>query len=116
MPQYHLISIESDIVEDSYEDGEGKSTGCGLSGEKVGKSFPTLEALAKYCHDYHGLPENFADYEREGDTLCTTKQVADHSQAQNGGWMEPTAAEVEKWQKGELMLYSEHFIVKFLEH
>lgn len=40
--------------------------------------------------------------------------VADHSEEQNGGWMEPTDEEMKAWQKGNLKLYTEDFSIELL--
>lgn len=112
--KYHLISIDSDIGEDSLELGEGDSTGCGLNNEKIGVTFENMPAMLKHLHGHYGLPRDLADYEEENNVLHTSKTVANHSEAQNGGWMEPTEAEYELWQKGELTLYSENFTIRFL--
>ena len=114
--QYHLISIDSDIVEDVYEQGEGDSTGAGLDGEKVGRSFPSLPALVRFCHDAYGLPANLADYEEEGTRLLAGRSVADHSKAQNGGWLEPTDEEYAEWKEGRIKLYLENYTVRYLVH
>lgn len=109
----HLVKLSSDIVEDHYELGAGKSTGCGYSNEPVGKTFESFEAMLKYLADYYGLSSDANDYENEGSKLYTSKTVANHSEAQNGGWFEPTEAELEAWSNGELMLYSEDYIIEY---
>lgn len=114
--QYHLIKIDSDIVEDVYEEGEGASTGAGLDDEKVGRSFPSLAALVRFCHDAYGMPADLVDYEEEGTKLFTSRPAADHSQAQNGGWFEPTDDEYAKWKQGKIKLYLENYTVHYLVH
>lgn len=109
----HLVKLSSDIVEDHYELGAGKSTGCGYSNEPVGKTFESFEAMLKYLADYYGLSSDANDYENEDGKLYTSKTVANHSEAQNGGWFEPTEAELEAWTNGELMLYSEDYVIEY---
>ena len=104
----------SDICEDHYEEGEGASTGCGYSGEKIGQTFPTLAAMIKHLASYYGLPESEADYDIDGNTLSTTKTVANHSEAQNGGWFEATAEEIAAWTEGKMKLYAETFFINFI--
>lgn len=111
----HLVSIGSDIVADHPEDGDGASTGHGLRREPVGRTFETLLDAVGWLSRNHGLPPGVSDYgvERDG-TLVTEVPRADHSRAQNGGWMTPTMREVEAWGRGELTLYSEHVRVATL--
>lgn len=112
---YHLVSLTSDICLDDPEHGEGASTGCGYGHEAIGKSFPTLEELVKYLASVYGLSDNLNDYEQDGQTLRYSKTVADHSQAQNGGWFEPTEAELAAWHAGTMKLYSENFDIDWLD-
>jgi len=111
MTRYHLVKVSSSIVEESYEDGEGRNTGCGLN-EKIGKTFDSLEELKEHIKDVYVSEE----LELEGDnSFQTCSQVADHSEAQNGGWMTPTAEEIAQWKKKEIILYLELFTFSFLE-
>lgn len=55
------------------------------------------------------------EYGIEGDSMITSKTVADHSEAQNGGWFEATEQEIAQWEQGEIVLYSENYYIKFLE-
>lgn len=114
MSKIHLVEISSDIVEDSFKEGLLTSTGCGLSGEKIGKTFEDMPAMLKYLSSYYGLSEELAAYEENGTELETAKAVANHSEAQNGGWFEPTEEEYALWKRGKLKLYSEMFIIKYL--
>jgi hypothetical protein len=110
----YLESIESTIHEDSFENGEGESTGCGLR-EKIGQRFKDKKEMLQYLEKMHGLSSDENDYE-EGDqkeTLETDKQCANHSEEQNGGWMTPTSSEIEQWKAGKLKLYNEHYRIVF---
>ena len=120
---FHCTSIMSEIYEDSYEQGEGKYTGCGATWA-VGRNFPNIPTMLAYLKAHHDLSDDLVDYhqdkQKEDDkferwTLQTTKMVADHSDAQNGGWMEATKDEYDLWRKGELMLYAEHYIIYYHE-
>ena len=98
----------------------GESTGCGLQNVPVGLTFESLQQAVKYLCDYHGMPGDEVDYEiledpcRNGNLrLVTARQCANHADAQNGGWFDPTQAELELWSKGELKLYSEEYTVEF---
>lgn len=110
----HIVRIHSDIMEDSAEHGLGDSTGAGLDNERVGKTFNSIDDAIKYLHDYWGTSSDPDDYEFEDKHLRITKMVADHSEEQNGGWMEPTDEEMKAWQKGNLKLYTEDFSIELL--
>lgn len=112
----HLVRIESEIYEDIFEEGEGDFTGCGIS-VNVGQTFPNLQAMTDFLHNGYGLSKDPNDYGPDDDgknMLFTSTTVADHSQHQNGGWFEATEAEIEKWQKGEIKLYSENYTIHFI--
>ena len=113
--RYHLVKLSSEIYEDSYEQGELGFTGCGYSGECIGKTFDTVEACCAYLSVF-GLPEDADGYDIDNATgvMSTTRMVADHSDAQNGGWFEPTQAEKDLWIQGKQKLYAEHFLVTFV--
>lgn len=112
--KYHLVALSSDIVEDDFEAGEGVSTGCGYNRELIGQTFDSLKAMIAYLASCFGLSEDPSDYGVEGNRLCTSKMVADHSNAQNGGWFEPTEEEKKSWRRGNTRLYSENFSIHFL--
>lgn len=112
--RYHLVNINSDICEDTLNEGIGASTGCGLQDLAVGRTFDTLQQMLNYLSSYHGLSANEADYNVEPEHLQFDKQVANHSEAQNGGWFEPTEAEVSAWQRGEAKLYNESYDIHYL--
>jgi len=109
----HLVSISSEICEDSYEEGEGKCTGAGLSDEKIGKDFKSEKEMFEWLSDNYGLPIKKEDYECTRKDCQTDKLVADHSEAQNGGWFKPRKEEIAKWKKGKMKLYNEHYRVRF---
>lgn len=111
----HLVSLSSEIYEDSYEHGEGDFTGCGIHGMAIGKTFASLEDAAQWLKEHFGLFSSLTEYHIEDGYIQTSITVADHSNAQNGGWFEPTEKEYEAWRKGELMLYSENFTVSYLK-
>jgi hypothetical protein len=112
----HLVSISSEIIEDSYNEGEMAGTGCGLQNQKIGRTFDSVQKALKWLTDnYSGLTEDLVDYDTECENvLRTSAQVADHSNSQNGGWMEPTAKEIALWKKGKGKLFVEHFDVIFI--
>ena len=118
--KHHLIAISSDIIEDSYEEGELSATGCGLGNEPVGKTFDSFADMVKYLHDHYGMSNDEADYGIDEvnagveKVLNTSHMVADYSNHQNGGWFEPTEAEIELWKKDGMKLYSENFRVRYL--
>lgn len=115
MPRrYHLVSLSSDICEDDFESGEGASTGCGYSGEPIGQTFLTLSDMLGYLERTFGLSNKPQDYNIEDAHLTTSKTVANHCDAQNGGWFEATEAELEAWRKGRMKLYSEDYSIHFL--
>jgi hypothetical protein len=112
--RFYLEKIATDIIEEKYDGGELESTGCGLN-ELIGKAFVTVESMMKYLSDYHGLSANKEDYNIDEDNgrIQTEKQVANHSEEQNGGWMEPTAPEIDAWKEGRGKLYCEHWNIYF---
>ena len=112
--KFYIERIRSDIVEDSFENGELNSTGCGLN-EVIGEGVQTLEDMLKHLNKLYNLSTDRNDYEINEDDgiLETSKQVANHSDAQNGGWMEPTTKEIEAWKEGRGKLYSENFTIRF---
>jgi len=112
----HLISISSEICEDDYHKGEGKNTGAGLQNEKIGKMFQSAKEMFKWLADNYGLDADSGSYELMGnDEIQTDKSgIADHSDKQNGGWMDATDKEVELWKKGKLKLYVEHYFIKIM--
>lgn len=114
MSKLHLVSISSDIIEDHFEQGLLESTGCGLSDEKIGVSFPDMAAMLSYLASHYNIGDKQVDYEVTSSELYTEKMVADHSQAQNGGWFEPTEQEYADWREGKIKLFSEAFVIKYL--
>lgn len=96
------------------ENGEGAHTGCGLNNFPVGKTFQSMSAMLGYVASAFGLSTQMGDYDTEGNYLQTSKTVANHSEAQNGGWFDPTPTEYQKWREGKLKLYSENFAIHFL--
>ena len=110
MTRFHLVSVSSSIVEDIYEEGEGKETGCGLN-EQIGKTFDSLNKLEEYLKSYYDLE----DLEKEGMTFVTSVGRANHSEKQNGGWMVPTPDEIEQWKQKKVTLYLEHYSFGYLE-
>lgn len=114
----HLVRITSDICEDSYHGGMGKCTGAGLN-ERVGKTFEDKAEMLKWLHKNYDLPKDENDYE-ENDAnrhpiLETHKMVSDKTEYQNGGWMEPTKQEYDLWKKGKMTLYTETYMIEYLE-
>lgn len=109
----HLVDVSSDIVEDSFIEGEGRSTGCGLRNEKIGKSFECMADMLKYLATTYGLSALEKDYNKSPHTLETSRTVANHTAAQNGGWFEATPTELDAWRKGVLLLFSENFTVNY---
>jgi hypothetical protein len=112
--KFYIERIESDIIEVSFEHGELVSTGCGLR-ELIGEGVQTFEDMLKHLNKRYNLSADQNDYEimEEDGLLQTSKQVANHSEAQNGGWMEPTAKEIEDWKEGLGKLYSENYRIRF---
>lgn len=115
----HLVAISSDICEDHPDEGIGASTGCGYNAEKIGKTFETFPEMLTYLEKHYGLSSNEADYDAESTRgrrqLHYSKMVANHSDAQNGGWFEPTAEELVRWRAGALKLYSEESTITWLQ-
>ncbi|MDD2742044.1 MAG: hypothetical protein PHV02_07215 [Rhodocyclaceae bacterium] len=112
--KYHLVSVLSEIYEDDYENGEGDFTGCGLNC-RIGKTFNTLQEMIAYLAASFGLSENIHDFDAvEKGRLVTSKTVANHCEAQNGGWFEATEKEIKDWAAGKMKLYSENFSFHFL--
>jgi hypothetical protein len=112
--KYHVVSLSSNICEDDYEHGEGKSTGCGYQNQPVGQTFNSFNDMLAHLASYYGLPSNPVDYEHERGELRTSKTVANHSEAQNGGWFEPTTDEFQAWAAGKMKLYLENFQVRYI--
>jgi len=108
--KFYLESISSTIVEDSYEEGEGLSTGCGLDHTPLDKEFNNIKEMLKYLKEW-GV--NIKANEIEGNETVFTRAVANHAEAQNGGWFTPTKDEIKKWKKGDLKLYAETYFIKF---
>ena len=109
----HLISISSDICEDSYEHGELASTGCGLPKTLIDLTFHSFDEATNWLNQHYDLPKGESNYEITDQIMQTDKLVADHTQAQNGGWMEPTLEEIGKWKEGLQKLYVEHYFISF---
>jgi hypothetical protein len=112
----HLIQLSSDIVEDDPEDGLLDSTGCGYCGQAIGRSFDTDEKAIAYLADTYGYSSDIPSWEIRASSMQSSKQVANHSEAQNGGWMVPTEAETQAWLSGKFKLYEELVTVNFLRH
>lgn len=111
--QTHLVALSSHIVEDCFETGEGASTGCGYANEHIGRTFPSFDAMLQYLSDHYGLSADTKDYERGRGELYTSRTVANHSDAQNGGWLEPTGVEYADWRAGKTKLYAENYSIQF---
>ena len=92
-----------EIYEDDYEKGELGFTGAGMNGGATRRYRDFEEVIETFSKNY-GLPSNPTDwliyFNGTSWQLQTTRQVADHSDKQNGGWMEPTKKEIEEWKKG----------------
>lgn len=114
--KFHVIAISSDICADDPEEGEGESTGCGYNNEPIGKTFDDLPSIISHLSTTYGLSANEVDYDRTASFLRTSKSVADHSQAQNGGWFDPTPEEFEAWRLGRMKLYSENFHIRYFAY
>ena len=110
----HLVKISSTIYENTFKEGFGENTNCGLRNEPVGRSFDSIESALNHLQDYYKLPVGKENYNIDDGLIKTSKMVADHSSHQNGGWFEPTDSEYEAWKKGETMLYTENFTVEYL--
>jgi len=108
---FFLESIDSEIMEDSYEEGEGSYTGCGLPMTPLAEKFRSKEEMLKWVEDNYGFTD-FEENESPG-IMATTKTVANHSSEQNGGWMEPTEKEVELWKLGRGKLYAENVTIRY---
>ena len=104
----YLEHITVDIFEDDYENGVGESTGCGYS-DAIGKSFASIDDANIWLANHYFLD----DFEDDDGRLYTSKMVADHTDAQNGGWMKPTDDEVKAWRKGEMKLYCEDYSIYY---
>lgn len=111
----HLVSLSSDILEDHFEQGIRGSTCCGYNDEKIGKTFDTFPQMLAYLKKNYGLSANEADYGDESDGqqrwLFYSKTVANHSDAQNGGWFDATEEEKTLWRAGKLKLYAEDYVI-----
>lgn len=114
MSKIHLVALSSDILEDDFEEGIKDSTGCGLVNQPIGQTFDTIKKAIEHLAKFFGLSAEEGDYELDGEELRTSKMVANHCDAQNGGWFEPTPAELAAWRRGEQKLYSEDFVVRFV--
>ena len=123
MGMIFLDKISSEICEDTYDGGMGKSTCCGLRDTHIGFFFHSFDSAMKYLHDHYGLVlsadgriavegDDF-EFDCDNNIIRWSRMVADHSNEQNGGWFEPTDDEYKAWQKGETMLYTEDFAVKY---
>ena len=115
----HITAINTEIHEDDWEKGMGDFTGCGAS-YGVNKTFDTIQDILDYLKNQFHLSDEIGDYHLEDNengqwVLQTARTVADHSNAQNGGWFKPTSSEIESWKKGNLMLYIEDYFIVFHE-
>jgi hypothetical protein len=112
MTKVVLLKFYSEIMDDSYSDGEGEHTGCGYPLTPIGKQFNSLKEAIQWFGSQFGYSRNIDDYEVEESgqrpVAYTSRQRADHSNEQNGGWMEPTEQEIESWKAGESKLYTEN--------
>jgi len=111
----HLISVDSEIYEDSYEEGEMGFPRCGLYGDPIGKTFPNMDSVFPFLAKKFGLSEDKNDYIIDDWGITTSRMCADHSNTQNGGWFDPTEEEFALWRKGKLKLYCENFHFDYLE-
>lgn len=111
----HVERLICDIYEDHPEEGVGEHTGAGMT-EPIGKTFANREAMAKYLSDCYGLSADVGDYEQDDEkrnVIRTSRAVANHSEAQNGGWMDPTEEEVAAWLAGRQKLYLEEYQIEY---
>ena len=103
-----------EIYEDSYKRGQLGNTRAGMNGGATGRYRSFEDVINDFSKNY-GLssdPTHWSYYFNGTRwQLETARQVADHSEAQNGGWMDPTKTEIEEWKKGEYKLYSENWVV-----
>jgi len=106
-----LLKFWSEIYEDDYNEGEGKATGCGYPVTAIAEQFEDTDKAFKWFSDHYGY--NMSDYETDEDNrvIYTSRMVADHCEAQNGGWMEPTEAETTAWKQGKQKLYVENVFI-----
>lgn len=113
---YFLESINSFIVEDDFEQGESTTgdTGCGLPHTPIAKHFMTKEAMLEWISRTYGYT-GFEEVIQETPILemITSKQVADHGDQQNGGWMEPTPDEIALWKERKLQLFNENVTILY---
>tara|TARA_B100001093_G_scaffold502594_1_gene555799 strand:+ start:347 stop:820 length:474 start_codon:yes stop_codon:yes gene_type:complete len=103
-----------EIYEDSYENGELGRTGAGMNGGAKGRYRSFEDVINDFSKEY-GLSSDPAHwiitFNGARWQLETARQVADHTEAQNGGWMPPTKTEIVEWMQGEYKLYSENWVV-----
>lgn len=109
--QFFLESIDSEIYEDDFEEGEKSHTGCGLPMTPISKKFETKELMLRWIEDNYGYV-GFEEHESPG-IMATSKTVADHSNAQNGGWFDPTEEELKLWKEGKCKLYAENVTIQY---
>ena len=115
----YLEYVRVDIYEYDYNEGLGKHTGCGYE-ETIGKSFDTMDDAKKFLVDSYALIDDNSpnggefDLETNEDVMETTKgPIADHSDKQNGGWMDATEEEQKLWRKGKMKLYLEDYWIQY---
>ena len=111
----YLEYVRVDIYEQDYVEGLGKHTGCGYE-ETIGQSFDTMDDVKKFLVDYYDLTDHFDEAEgNEDDNILATSKgpIADHSDKQNGGWMDATEEEQKLWRKGKMKLYLEDYWIQY---
>lgn len=105
---------DCEIYEDDYEEGELGFTGAGMNGGAKGRYRSFEDVINEFSNEWDlpSDPKNwFIYFNGTSWELLTNRQVADHSDKQNGGWTEPTKKEIEEWKKGEYKLYTENWRV-----
>ena len=96
----YFVKSSHDIFEDSYENGEGKQVNSyRMEAHILGDS--PIEALERYSSRILGYELDAEDIDHENTGIFYANFLVDKDNLQ------ASPEQVEKWKKGEIMLYSD---------
>jgi len=98
------VTIHVDVYEDDYEEGEGKNVNS-YTVDWLKNPIVKADDLLEYLYDNVYLSRYATDYTIDDDGFIHTSRLED------ADGREASESEIEKWKKGEMKLYSAHYLI-----
>jgi hypothetical protein len=98
------VTIHVDVYEDDYEEGEGKNVNS-YTVDWLKNPIVKADNLLEYLYDNLYLSRYAQDYTIDDDGFIHTSRLED------ADGNKASESEIEKWKKGEMKLYSAHYLI-----